>query len=85
MLFCREFFDLQWQFATRAAVLARVRVNEALLDYPSFYARFGLGRDSTRRIRPWRDLCRGPDPVFCILRLDLRCATLRPSHPAALP
>ena len=59
MIYRKEFFDLQWHFATRVAVLARTPLADALLDYTNFYARFGLGRDFDQAHPTWREYLHG--------------------------
>ena len=61
MIYSREFFELQWQFATRAATLADASLADALLAYTNFHARFGLGRDFD-----------AADPVWCAYLDGLR-------------
>lgn len=48
MIYAKAFFDLQFQFAEKVAVLSGLPLAEALLKYTNFYVRFGLGRDFDR-------------------------------------
>ena len=50
----REFFDLQWRYASRVAALAAIPLEDALLAYTNFYARFGLGRAYAGSDPTWR-------------------------------
>jgi hypothetical protein len=59
MIHRKEFFELQWQFATGAAALADKPLGDALLAYTNFYARFGLGRDFDAAHPVWRDYLDG--------------------------
>ncbi len=45
MVYGRDFFELQLDFARTVAALFEMPVDRALLDYTNFYIRFGLGRD----------------------------------------
>ncbi len=50
----REFFDLQYRFATAVAAVTGVPIEDALLDYTSFYLRFGLPRPIDAAHPGWR-------------------------------
>jgi hypothetical protein len=54
VIYSRAFFDLQFDFARRAAHVAGMPVEQALLDYTNFYARFGLGRAFDAGHPVWR-------------------------------
>jgi hypothetical protein len=45
VVYARAFFDLQFAFAERVAMLSGLRLSDALLQYTNFYIRFGLGRE----------------------------------------
>ena len=63
MIYRKEFFDLQWRFASRVAALAGKPLGDALLACTNFYARFGLGRDFN-----------AADPAWCEYLEGLRCS-----------
>jgi hypothetical protein len=54
MIFTKDFLALQLRFAERAAVLAHVPRERALLDYTNLYVRFGLGREFDEQHPVWR-------------------------------
>lgn len=55
----RAFFELQIEFAGRAARLAGTTVDEAVLRYTNCYIRFGLGRDFDAAHPVWQEYARG--------------------------
>ncbi len=59
MIYAKAFFDLQFQFAEKVAVLSGLPLAEALLKYTNFYVRFGLGRDFDRAHPGWREYLAG--------------------------
>ena len=66
MVFAREFFDLQLEFAEAASRLSGEPLEAALLDYTNLYRRFGFGRDFEPEHAGWRryttGLRAGTDP-----------------------
>ena len=58
-VFARSLFDLQVAFAEKAATLAGVPFERALLDYTNLYVRFGLGRDFDAEHPSWRSYLAG--------------------------
>jgi hypothetical protein len=59
VIYRREFFDLQWQFATRVARLHKIPLADALLQFTTFYVRFGLGRQFDATDPVWREYLSG--------------------------
>jgi hypothetical protein len=59
VIYDKAFFDLQLQFAERVAVLSGLSLPRALLDFTSFYIRFGLGRDFDPAHPIWREYVAG--------------------------
>lgn len=54
MRYARAFFELQHRFAEKAAALAGMPLECALLEYTNLYIRFGLGRDFNPAHPRWR-------------------------------
>lgn len=54
MVYQKEFFALQIDFARTAAKLSSVSLDRALLDYTNLFIRFGLGRDFEGSHPGWR-------------------------------
>ncbi|ACC72762.1 hypothetical protein [Paraburkholderia phymatum] len=65
--YSRAFFELQWQFAERVAVISGMPREQALMHYTNFYIRFGLGRQFDANHDVWRiyidGLSNAADPV----------------------
>ena len=59
MVYARAFFDLQLEFAGRAATLSGLLLPDALLQYTTFYIRFGLGREADRTHPDWQEYVAG--------------------------
>lgn len=59
LTYSKAFFDLQIRFAQRAAVLAKVPLAQAFLDYTNFYIRLGLGRDFVPDRPVWLEFTKG--------------------------
>lgn len=59
MIYSKEFFALQIDFARTVAKLARLPLDRALLDYTNLYIRFGLGRDFSHAHPTWRRYIEG--------------------------
>ena len=59
MRYARAFFDLQLRFARAVARLAGLPLTRTLLEYTSFYIRFGLGRDFDPAHPGWRQYLAG--------------------------
>ena len=57
--YAKAFFDLQLSFAAKAAELSGLPFADAVLDYTSFYIRFGLGRDFDPAHPGWREYLDG--------------------------
>jgi hypothetical protein len=45
VVYQKAFFDLQWDFAHKVALISGRPLTQVLLQYTNFYIRFGLGRD----------------------------------------
>lgn len=54
MVYSKQFFALQIDFARAVSALVGLLFDRALLDYTNFYIRFGLGRDCDRGHPVWR-------------------------------
>lgn len=54
MVYSREFFALQIEFAKAVAALGSLPIDRALLDFTNLYIRFGLGRDFDHSNPIWR-------------------------------
>ena len=67
MIYAREFFDLQLQFARTVAALGGQPLARVLLDYTNLYIRLGLGRDFDAENPDWQEYLDGlrdaPDRV----------------------
>ncbi|MDW5441319.1 hypothetical protein [Polaromonas sp. SM01] len=59
MPYSKQFFDLQFHFASRVATLSGMPLASALLDYTNFYIRFGLGREFDAAHPAWREYLNG--------------------------
>lgn len=54
MIYGKDFFDLQLEFARGVSALSGMRLSGALLVYTNLYVRFGLGRDFDAEHPAWR-------------------------------
>ena len=59
MVFCKDFFDLQFSFAEKVRDLSSESLETTLLDYTNFYVRFGFGRDFNAENESWRHYLAG--------------------------
>jgi hypothetical protein len=59
VLYAKEFFDLQLEFAERAASLSGLPFARTVLEYTNFYIRFGFGRDFDPNHSRWREYLAG--------------------------
>jgi hypothetical protein len=59
VIYAKEFFDLQLQFAHKVASLSGLPLARALLGYTNLYVRFGLGRDFDPAHPTWREYLAG--------------------------
>jgi hypothetical protein len=59
VIYAKPFFDLQFQFARKVAVLSGLPLARALLEYTNLYIRFGLGRDFDPAHPIWREYLAG--------------------------
>ena len=57
--YAKAFFDLQLAFAERVSQLSGVSLARTLLDYTTFYIRFGLGREFDSEHPVWREYVAG--------------------------
>jgi hypothetical protein len=53
-MYKQAFFDLQWHFARKVALLSGVPLAQVLLKYTNLYIRFGLGRDFNPAHPAWQ-------------------------------
>jgi hypothetical protein len=54
MLYCREFFDLQYSFAELIHRSFGRSLEDALFEYTNLYVRFGIGRNFDAGHEKWR-------------------------------
>ncbi len=59
MIYAKAFFDLQLEFARKAAALSGQPLTRVLLGYTNLYVRFGLGRDFDLAHPTWREYLAG--------------------------
>jgi hypothetical protein len=76
VIYAREFFDLQLQFARAVAALGGQPLARVLLDYTNLYIRLGLGRDFDAANPDWQEYLDGlrdaPDALEWTYRRYLR-------------
>jgi hypothetical protein len=81
----REFFDLQLQFARRAAEIAGLPLERAVLRFTNVYVRLGIGRGFDEAHPVWRayadGLARAPDAAGWTYEF---CRTRPPAEPEGL-
>ena len=85
MIYAKAFFDLQFQFAQKAAALSGLPLADALLKYTNFYIRFGLGRDFDRAHPGWREYLAGLRDAGDGQAWTYRFYMTRPCGPASPP
>jgi hypothetical protein len=51
----REFFNMQIDFARKAAEVSGISFNQALLEYTNFYSRFKIGRKTDASNPVWQE------------------------------
>jgi hypothetical protein len=55
VMYAKEFFDLQLQFAHKVTALSGLPLARVLLEYTNLYIRFGLGRDFDPAHPTWQE------------------------------
>ena len=58
-IYKQAFFDLQWHFAHKVALLSGLPLAQVLLKYTNLYIRFGLGRDFNPTNPIWQEYLAG--------------------------
>jgi len=59
LIYAKEFFDLQLEFADAVSARSGLPLSRAVLDYTNFYIRFGLGREFDPAHPEWQDYLAG--------------------------
>jgi hypothetical protein len=59
LMYAKQFFDLQLEFAERVSALSALPFARAVLDYTNFYIRFGFGRDFDPAHAGWQEYLGG--------------------------
>jgi hypothetical protein len=84
VIYAREFFDLQLQFAQTVSVLSGLPLARTVLEYTNFYIRFGLERDFDPIHPVWQEYLAGLEDTNDRQQWTYRFYVTR-SHPVAPP